>query len=57
MVNFYSYYVNCGDPISCPSWNDCHADVYDIVEHINHIRDVVGIDHVGIGSDFCGVEL
>ena len=57
MVNSYSYYVNCGDPISCPSWNDCHADVYDIVEHINHIRDVVGIDHVGIGSDFCGVEL
>ena len=30
MVNSYSYYVNCGDPISCPSWNDCHADVYDI---------------------------
>jgi membrane dipeptidase len=26
-----------------------------IVDHIDHIRDVAGIDHVGIGSDFDGV--
>ena len=25
--------------------------------HIQHIRDVAGIDHVGIGADFCGVTL
>ena len=23
-------------------------------DHINHIRSVAGVDHVGIGSDFCG---
>ncbi len=26
-----------------------------IVDHIDHIRDVAGIDHVGVGSDFDGV--
>jgi membrane dipeptidase len=26
----------------------------DIVEHIDHIRDVAGIDHIGIGADFYG---
>lgn len=26
-----------------------------IVDHIDHIRDVAGIDHVGIGSDFDGI--
>lgn len=31
------------------------ADVALVVKHINHVRDLVGIDHVGIGSDFDGV--
>lgn len=26
-------------------------------EHINHIRTVAGVDHVGIGSDFCGAPM
>ena len=25
-------------------------------EHINHIRKVVGVDHIGIGADFNGVS-
>jgi membrane dipeptidase len=29
-------------------------DVRDLVDHIDHVRDVVGIDHVGIGTDFDG---
>lgn len=28
-----------------------------IVDHIDHIRDVAGIDHVGLGSDFDGVPM
>jgi membrane dipeptidase len=31
------------------------GDVRDIVDHIDHIVKVAGIDHVGIGSDFDGV--
>jgi membrane dipeptidase len=31
------------------------GDVRDIVNHIDHIKKLAGIDHVGIGSDFDGV--
>jgi membrane dipeptidase len=31
------------------------ASIDDVVEHIEHIRDVAGIDHVGIGSDYWGM--
>jgi microsomal dipeptidase-like Zn-dependent dipeptidase len=30
------------------------ASLSDAIRHINHIVDLVGIDHVGIGSDFDG---
>jgi membrane dipeptidase len=29
-------------------------DVRDLVDHIDHVRSVVGIDYVGIGTDFDG---
>jgi membrane dipeptidase len=32
------------------------ATVADVADHIEHIRDVAGVDHVGIGSDFDGTE-
>ena len=28
----------------------------EVADHIEHIRKVAGIDHVGIGSDFDGVD-
>jgi membrane dipeptidase len=28
--------------------------VSDVADHIDHVRDVAGIDHIGIGSDFDG---
>jgi membrane dipeptidase len=30
------------------------ATIADVADHIEHIRDVAGIDHVGIGGDFDG---
>jgi membrane dipeptidase len=33
-----------------------HASIADVVAHIQHIRDVAGIDHVGLGGDFDGVD-
>ena len=30
--------------------------VADVADHVDHIRAVAGIDHVGIGSDFDGIE-
>ncbi len=32
------------------------ANVKDVVKHIRYIKDLVGIDYVGIGSDFDGVS-
>jgi membrane dipeptidase len=30
--------------------------VKDVADHVEHIRKVAGIDHVGIGADFYGAE-
>ena len=32
------------------------ADLEDVIAHIQHVRDVAGIDHVGLGGDFDGVD-
>lgn len=32
------------------------ATVSDVADHIDHIRKVAGIDHIGIGSDFDGID-
>ncbi len=32
------------------------ATLADVADHIDHIRDVAGIDHIGIGGDFDGTE-
>lgn len=32
------------------------GSVHDVVDHIEHIAKVAGIDHVGIGSDFDGIS-
>ena len=31
------------------------ATVGDVVKHINYIRDLIGIDYIGLGSDFDGI--
>jgi len=32
------------------------ATMDDVIKHIEHVRDVAGIDHVGIGGDFDGIS-
>jgi membrane dipeptidase len=32
------------------------ANIHDVVDHIEHIIKLAGIDHVGLGSDFDGVN-
>ncbi len=31
------------------------ADVTDVADHIDHVRNLIGIDYIGLGSDFDGV--
>jgi membrane dipeptidase len=42
------------------AWRTAHpapaATLAQVVDHIEHVRQVAGIDHVGIGSDFDGVD-
>lgn len=33
------------------------GSIHDLLDHIDHIRDVAGAEHVGIGSDFDGVSV
>lgn len=33
---------------------DCKATILDAVEHLNHMVNIMGIEHVGIGTDFDG---
>ncbi len=41
------------------AWREAHpaprATLADVADHIEHVRDVAGVDHVGIGSDFDGI--
>jgi membrane dipeptidase len=32
-----------------------HATLQQVADHVEHIRDVAGVDHVGLGSDFDGI--
>jgi membrane dipeptidase len=32
------------------------ATVSDVADHIDHVRDVAGVDHIGVGSDFDGTS-
>ncbi len=50
MVNFYACFIVA----DCRSQN---ATVADVVAHINHIRVVAGVDHVGIGGDYNGIDI
>ena len=34
---------------------DLYSDVEKVADHMDHVRKIAGIDHIGIGSDFDGV--
>ena len=42
------------------AWKEAHPEpvvtLADVADHVEHIRQVAGVDHVGIGSDFDGIE-
>lgn len=49
MVNFYSCFLT-------DECSERDATIQDVVDHINHIRLVAGVEHVGIGGDYCGID-
>jgi membrane dipeptidase len=46
MVVFYNEFIACGQS----------ASLNDVVRHIEHIRNVIGEDYIGLGGDFNGVD-
>lgn len=46
MVSFYSMHISCGRT----------STIDDVIAHINHIRTVAGIQHVGIGAGYDGID-
>jgi membrane dipeptidase len=44
---FYPYFLN----------GSSNASLNDVINHINYIVNLVGVDYVGIGSDFDGIEV
>ncbi|OGM41932.1 (S)-2-hydroxy-acid oxidase [Aspergillus bombycis] len=58
MVNFAPDFISCtasDHDGGLPDIDDEHATLERVADHIMHIVDVAGIDHVGLGSDFDGM--
>ncbi|MCA9109090.1 MAG: dipeptidase [Planctomycetaceae bacterium] len=53
MVNFYSKFVVPTELLKADE--SARGSIHDVVDHIEHVIHVAGIDHVGLGSDFDGV--
>ncbi|CAL8129328.1 unnamed protein product [Orchesella dallaii] len=47
MINFYPKFVNCN--------NSRNATLKDVADHIDHVRNLIGAEHVGLGTDYDGV--
>ena len=56
MVVFYPWHVSEAlrtyDGPDDPPW----ATLFDVADHIEYVREVAGIDHVGLGADYDGME-
>ncbi|CAF0784069.1 unnamed protein product [Brachionus calyciflorus] len=48
MINLYNGFIKCGNQV--PTMND-------IIAHFNYTKNLIGVDHIGIGADFDGVDL
>ncbi|KAL4222832.1 dipeptidase 1 (renal) [Mactra antiquata] len=49
MVNFYDKYINCE-----PNLKDTPT-LSQVADHIEYIKNLIGVDYVGIGADYDGV--
>ena len=61
MINFFSYFITCSNVSSIT--DVIGEQTYDpltvigfVSAHINHVREVAGIDSVGIGASYDGIN-
>ncbi|KAI9930735.1 hypothetical protein ASPWEDRAFT_171359 [Aspergillus wentii DTO 134E9] len=58
MVNFAPEFISCtasDNPNGLPNVDPAHATLEHVADHIMYIGNLVGFDHVGLGSDFDGI--
>jgi membrane dipeptidase len=48
MMNFWSQVMRCDD-----DWKNSTMD--DLIRQIVHVRNLIGVDHIGMGADYEGV--
>ncbi|XP_050704049.1 dipeptidase 1-like [Eriocheir sinensis] len=46
MISFYNDFLTCGKT----------ASIQDVVGHINHVRTMAGVDYVGLGAGYDGIN-
>jgi membrane dipeptidase len=59
MINFAPEFVSCtaGEtPGDLPEFYPQNSTLHHVVRHIKHIGELIGYDHVGIGTDFDGIS-
>lgn len=49
MINFANGFVNCNSTNS-------KTDVENVAEHFTYVKNLIGVDYLGIGADYDGVE-
>jgi membrane dipeptidase len=60
MVNFNPDFISCKESDNdngIPDLDPENATLAQVVKHILHIGNLIGFDHVGLGSDFDGIQL
>jgi membrane dipeptidase len=58
MINFAPEFISCrdtGSPTGIPEYVEANNTLAQVVKHIMYIGELIGYDHVGIGSDFDGI--
>ncbi|USP79764.1 uncharacterized protein yc1106_07038 [Curvularia clavata] len=59
MVNFNPEFISCKPsqtPDAFPEYVPENNTLAQVVRHIRHIGELIGYDHVGLGSDYDGIE-
>jgi membrane dipeptidase len=59
MVNFSPGFVSCKPgktPRDLPVFDPENSTLDHVVKHIKHIGELIGYDHVGLGTDYDGIE-
>lgn len=62
MVNVNPDFISCtappegSAPDTLPALDEAHNTIEQVVKHILHIGNLIGFDHVGIGTDFDGIS-